>query len=252
VSVSSFDPLGRTTQTIQDSGTGLLNSTTDYTYGPAGMTSMTSVQTGGAPNQTTVWIYGVSTSSGSAINSDDIVGQTNYPNPTTGSGSGDGSSGEVTTTVDAQGQTLTMTDRNGTTHAYAYDSLGRQISDTVTALGSGSGWAVDGSVMKIAYTYDAQGNQYLTTSFNSSGGIVNQVMRLFNGFGQLTQEFQSASGDVEAILLQVRRRCPDATPAPLDRAQQPEPARHVEVPMPDLSKFNQFLSHGEPDHEGSE
>jgi hypothetical protein len=62
----------------------------------------------------------------------------------------------------------------------------------------------------------------------------------------------AAGYDVEAILLQVRRRCPDATPAPLDRAQQPEPARHVEVPMPDLSKFNQFLSHGEADHEGSE
>jgi len=62
----------------------------------------------------------------------------------------------------------------------------------------------------------------------------------------------AAGYDVETILLQVRRRCPDATPAPLDRAQQPEPVRHVDVPLPDLSKFNQFLSHGEPAHEGSE
>jgi hypothetical protein len=59
----------------------------------------------------------------------------------------------------------------------------------------------------------------------------------------------AAGYDVETILLQVRRRCQDATPAPLDRAQQPEPVRDVNVPPPDLSKFNQFLSHGEPDHE---
>ena len=38
---------------------------------------------------------------------------------------------------------------------------------------------------------------YLTTSYNSSGDIVNQVMDLYNGFGQLTQEFQSASGAVD-------------------------------------------------------
>ena len=105
------------------------------------MTSMTSVQPGGV-NQTTAWVFGVTTSSGSAIDSNDIVGATEYPDPTTGDAS---SSSEVTVTVDAQGQTLTMTDRNGTTHTYSYDSLGRQIADTITTLGSG----VDGSVMKI-------------------------------------------------------------------------------------------------------
>ena len=48
----------------------------------------------------------------------------------------------------------------------------------------------------------AQGNAYLITSYDSatdtSGGhIVNQVLRLFNGFGQMTQEFQSTSGAVD-------------------------------------------------------
>jgi transposase len=61
-----------------------------------------------------------------------------------------------------------------------------------------------------------------------------------------------AGYDVETILLQVRRRLPDLTPAPLDRTQQPEPVRDVNVPLPDLSKFNRFLSQGEPDHDGSE
>jgi|SRR5580692_1630191 transposase len=58
--------------------------------------------------------------------------------------------------------------------------------------------------------------------------------------------------DVESILLRVRRQRPDNTPTPLERSQQPELVRDVNVPPPDLSKFNQFLSHGESDHEGSE
>jgi YD repeat-containing protein len=145
---TEYDNLGNPTETIQDYGTGDTNNTTEYTYGPAGMTSMTVVQPGGT-NQTTAWVYGVSTSTGSAIDSNDMVAATEYPDPTTGEAS---TSQETTQTVDAQGQTLTMTDRNGTTHEYSYDSLGRLIADTVTALGSG----VDGSVMKITYAYDGQ------------------------------------------------------------------------------------------------
>ena len=51
--------------------------------------------------------------------------------------------------------------------------------------------------------------------------------------------------DVETILQRVRRQRPDGTPAPLERAQQPESVRDVNVPLPDLSQFNQFLSPGE-------
>ena len=70
--------------------------------------------------------------------------------------------------------------------------MGRQIADTVTTLGSG----VDGSIVEIATAYDGQGNDYLTTSYNSSSSVVNQVEDLFNGFGQLIEQYQSASGAV--------------------------------------------------------
>ena len=96
-------------------------------------------------------------------------------------------------TVDAQGQILTYTDPNGTKHAYSYDSLRRLVADTITTFGAN----VDQTVAKIGTAYDAQGNPYLTTSYAGDGGIVNQIMRLFNGFGQITQEFQSASGAVD-------------------------------------------------------
>ncbi len=75
-----------------------------------------------------------------------------------------------------------------------YDVLGRVVSDAVTTLGSN----VDGSVRRIETAYDGQGNAYLITSYDaaSSGNIVNQVQREFNGLGQLTKEYQSHSGAV--------------------------------------------------------
>jgi transposase len=61
-----------------------------------------------------------------------------------------------------------------------------------------------------------------------------------------------AGYDVETILLRVRRQRPEDASVVLDRAQQPEVVRDVNLPLPDLSKFNQLLCQGEPDHDGSE
>ena len=87
-----------------------------------------------------------------------------------------------------------MTDRNGSVHTLTYDVLGRVVSDAVTTLGSG----VDGAVRRIETAYDGQGNAYLVTSYDaaSSGSIVNQVQRAFNGLGQLITEWQAHGGAV--------------------------------------------------------
>ncbi|HSQ57194.1 MAG TPA: RHS repeat domain-containing protein [Gemmata sp.] len=111
--------------------------------------------------ETTAWIYGVTQGSGSAITSNDIVGKTDWPDPSTGAAS---SSEEETTTVNALGQTLTATDRNGNVHTLSYDVLGRVTSDAVTTLASG----VDGSVPRIDTAYDGQGNAYLITSYDAA------------------------------------------------------------------------------------
>ena len=97
-------------------------------------------------------------------------------------------------TVNALGQTLSSTDRNGSVHTLGYDVLGRVVSDAVTTLGSG----VDGAVRRIETAYDGQGNPYLVTSYDAatSGSIVNQIQRVFNGIGQLITEYQSHSGAV--------------------------------------------------------
>jgi len=72
--------------------------------------------------------------------------------------------------------------------------VGRITSDAITTLGSG----VDGSVRRIETAYDTQGNAYLFTSYDaaSSGSIVNQVQREFNGLGQLITEWQATNGAV--------------------------------------------------------
>ncbi len=60
------------------------------------------------------------------------------------------------------------------------------------------GTNVDGSVRRIEYAYGGQGKAYLITSYDaaSSGNIVNQIQREYNGLGQLTKEYQSHSGAV--------------------------------------------------------
>jgi YD repeat-containing protein len=101
-------------------------------------------------DQTTEWVYGVTTGGGNGLTSNDIVGITKWPNKTTGAAS---SSEQDVVTVDASGATKTATDRNGNVHTLSYDVLGRIVSDAVTTLGSG----VDGSVRRIETAYDSQG-----------------------------------------------------------------------------------------------
>ncbi|VTU01335.1 rhs repeat-associated core domain-containing protein : YD repeat protein OS=Isosphaera pallida (strain ATCC 43644 / DSM 9630 / IS1B) GN=Isop_2419 PE=4 SV=1 [Gemmataceae bacterium] len=72
--------------------------------------------------------------------------------------------------------------------------LGQVVIDAVTTLGSG----VDGAVRRIETAYDGQGNAYLVTSYDavSSGSVVSQVQRAFDGLGQLTTERQQHGGAV--------------------------------------------------------
>ncbi|HWE97544.1 MAG TPA: RHS repeat-associated core domain-containing protein [Tepidisphaeraceae bacterium] len=206
VARTSYDLLGRTVETIAGYNAGVngglptasANQTTDTTYDGLGHAlTVTAVMPSGTPSQTTKYVYGVTTAGGSAVTSNDLLATLEYPDPTTGSPS-TSSSNQETYTYDALGEITGMTDPNGTTHAYTYDVLGRQIDDAVTALGTG----VDGAVRRIETAYDSAGNAYLFTSYDAASGghIVNQVERIYNGLGQLTGEYQEHSGGVNTSI----------------------------------------------------
>ncbi len=191
---NTLDNLGRVTKTVEDYTNGTVtdttNKTVEYTYNAIGITSL-KVDLPSSGQQVTEWVYGVTTGGGNAINSNDLVKEVRYPDPSTGASS---STDKDLITSNALGQKMTVSDRNGNVHTYTYDILGRQSADAVTTLGSG----VDGTMRLITTAYDSQGNAYLFTSYDavSSGSVVNQVKREFNGLGQLTREWQEHSGAV--------------------------------------------------------
>jgi RHS repeat-associated protein len=202
-----YDNLGRTTKSIEDytdgTPTNNTNKTTEYTYdGSSHMVTLQADLPAGAYQQTK-YVYGVTTATGSTINSNDYLAAIQYPDKTTGNPS---SSQQETYAVNELGQTLTKTDRNGNVHTYTYDVLARQTADAVTTLGSGVdgttlGSGVDGTVLRIETAYDTGDRPYLYTSYNaaSGGSIVNQVQDVYNGLGQLTQEFQATGGAVNTM-----------------------------------------------------
>jgi RHS repeat-associated protein len=191
-----YDNLGRVSKTVEaytdGTPTDNTNKTTEYSYDGSGNVTAVQLDLPGGARQKTGYVYGVSAATGSDLASNDVLYAARYPDPSTR----DPSSGQQETyTVNRQGEAKTYTDRNGTTHSYSYDVLGRPTADAVTTLGAG----VDGAVRRLETAYDSQGNAYLFTSYDAAAGgsVVNQVEDLFNGLGQLTREYQAVSGAVD-------------------------------------------------------
>ncbi|WP_406694560.1 RHS repeat-associated core domain-containing protein [Singulisphaera sp. Ch08] len=189
------DAMGRTTKTIEaytnGTPTDTTNKTVEYTYDGNGNLLTLKVVLPGGGQQTTEHVYGVGTSGSSALSSNDLVGEVYHPDKSTGAASG---TEDEVFTYNALGQVKTATDRNGTTHTYTYDVLGRQIADAITTPGSG----IDQSILRIETTYDIGGRPVLLTSYDaaSGGNVVNQVLRVYNYFGQILTEYQEHGGAV--------------------------------------------------------
>jgi RHS repeat-associated protein len=198
VTKSYFDMLGRTTETIaaftNGTPTSSTNQKTDYTYdGNDDVLTMTAVMPSGTNSQTTAYIYGVGTTAGTDLFSNDLIAKVEYPNPSTGAAS-TSAANDVSYSYDNLGETTTKTDQNGSTHTYSFDSVGRMTLDAVTTLGSG----VDNAVLALGYTFTALSLPYQQTSYSDVYGttVVNQVQDAYNGFQQLTTEYQEKSGAV--------------------------------------------------------
>jgi|GEM_PF-268111 len=191
-----YDDLGRAITQIEAYTDGVPSDTDDRTTrttydGLNRVVTLTADLPTGQVDQTTEYVYGVSPATGSAVTSNNVLSAVRHPDKTTGLPT---DTRRETTTVNAAGQPLTRTDLNGSVHAYAYDTLGRVVADTVTTLGTG----VDGGVRRIETAYDTAGRVFQLTSYDAAigGSVVNQVQREYNGLGQLTTEYQQHGGAV--------------------------------------------------------
>jgi RHS repeat-associated protein len=123
VSKTFYDNLGRVTKTVAAYTGGGPSATSDQTteYGYDGDNNRTFVQVD-LPNgavQKTAYFYGVSTATGSDVNSNDLFAATVYPDPTTGQPTTDQ---QVTLTGTPTGGSFTLTLGGQTTAGLAYNA----------------------------------------------------------------------------------------------------------------------------------
>ena len=192
---TTYDLLGRRIRTIENMVNGTPGAasdvTVDFTYnGQNQQLTIKALQSGGG-YQTTAFVYGATTARGDMISDNRMLIETQYPDKSTGVAS---SSEKRSQTSNAMGERLTETDENGSTHTFSYDVLGRITADTVTTLGSG----VDGTQRRVGTTYNTQGLIDKLTTYSDTAGstVLMQIQREYNGFGQLTKEYQSDNGVV--------------------------------------------------------
>jgi RHS repeat-associated protein len=137
VTATAYDNLGRQmTVTVNSTATSSNEiQITRYTYDAAShILSMTAVMPGSTPSQITNYLYGVTTAQGSVLNSNDLLYQVAYPTPSGPNAGQPGTTSALTETYtyDALGEVLTKTGRDGNSHAYTYDTLGRQVRDSAS------------------------------------------------------------------------------------------------------------------------
>src|SRR5258708_19966185 len=81
----------------------------------------------------------------------DLLNKTEYPDLSTGSASTSAANDE-TYTYNALGEKTSYLDRDGSTHAYSYDVLGRLVSDVIPTGDLGSG--VSNQPLALGYSYN--------------------------------------------------------------------------------------------------
>jgi RHS repeat-associated protein len=196
VTQTSCDYAVKTTQTIEDFGTGKLNRMTDITYTLDNQIATLTAVNSTTGDQTTTYTYGTNLSS-SSVASNDLLASVTYPDSVSGSD-------VVSYAYNRLGQQRTITDQRGTVRTIYYDALGRQTNDCVTTVGGGT----DSAVLQIATAYEVRGMPSLITSTDSatqgSGTVLNQIALTYNTFSQLSQEQQEHSGNVSGSSLSVQ------------------------------------------------
>lgn len=200
-----FDAAGRVVKTIQNYVDGVVDEdypdedvTVEMAYNADGQLLTLTAKNPATGDQVTKYVYGT-TLSDSEIATSTLKRAEIYPDSddTTTLGNGpDGIYDRIEFKYDRQRRVTEVNDQQETVHAFAFDALGRQTQDRVTALGAG----VDNAVRRIATTYDVVGHREKMASYDhptvGSGSVVNEVRFVYNDFGQLVTEYQEHGGAV--------------------------------------------------------
>jgi RHS repeat-associated protein len=219
VTQKTFDGLARVTQIVENfTGTGIpvetdldANRTTNFLFDSSGRLSQQTALNpkgsgAGVESQTTQYVYGtIANLATPPVYRNDILVARIYPdsddtyNPAGAAGSqlGNGTDGvydRVEFTYDYASRKSTAKDQRGVVHTYAYDSVGRFSSDTVTTVPSG----VDGSILRMGKSYDSLSRAQFLTSYSDTGGttVVSQVKETYDGWGNVIKDEQEHVGAV--------------------------------------------------------
>jgi RHS repeat-associated protein/uncharacterized delta-60 repeat protein len=199
---TQYDPLNRVAATTEAYATISIdavsnpsqNRVTKYAYNGNGQVVTQTAINIGKPDQVTQYEYGVTAGvDGNAITSNDLLHLTKSPDKESGQPS-TAASDQSSRSYNALSEVIGSSDPNGTHHAYTIDNAGRVTRDAVTGFGSAG---IDTTVTAHTTQFDSFGRAYLFTSLNASGAVVNQVRDEFNGYNQLTAEYQAVGGAVD-------------------------------------------------------
>ena len=189
---TTFDNLDRKVKTVENAGGASGETrTTRYEYtDDSWLHKLISENPDTDPDtgeQVTEWVRGVTMAQGSNLWSKRLVYQKIYPN---------GGTDRLTYTYNRQLQVTGMTDQLETAHSYGHDTLGRLLSDSVTAFGGG----VDDTVSRLETGYNERGLVSRSSSYDTAGtGIVNEVVNQYNDFNQAIIQHQEHAGAVDSL-----------------------------------------------------
>ncbi len=204
---SEWNHAGQLTKSIANyfdgdpaTGTADQDVTVELTYNADGQIATRKAKNSTTGDQTTTYVYGVTTSVGSDLAHNGLLRTVIYPDSDDvasplGNGA-DSTYDRVELKYNRLGELKERKDQNETVHVFELDKLGRQTHDRVTSVGSG----IDNAVLRLSRTYEVRGLVEKATSYDNatvgSGAIVNEVQFSYNDFGQLENDYQSHSGAV--------------------------------------------------------
>ncbi len=206
-----FDDAGRVVKTIQNYVDGVVSAaasdedvTVEMTYNADGQLATLTAKNPATGDQVTRYVYGT-TLADSGVATSTLKRAEIYPDSDDTPSLGDGTDGvfdRIEFCYNRQSQEISKKDQNGSIHQYAYDALGRIITDKVTTLGSG----VDGAVRRIETAYEVRGMVETLTSYDAAtaGNVVNQVVFEYDELGNVSKEYQEHEGSKDANTLYVQ------------------------------------------------